>query len=161
MEANLYGVVADTSPDPGAYVAEWEKMPVADVDALWEAPKGDKVNAKPPNDIVCTVHGIICKKGICVERARLVREKERAEKLEKDRAAGRGGRGGGRNKAGGGGRGKNGGNYSNGNGNRWDKKAGGANPWNQDDDSGSATGSEGRSGARSPAKNDGWATVRR
>ncbi|KAF7350647.1 hypothetical protein MSAN_01625000 [Mycena sanguinolenta] len=180
MEANLYGAaVADTSPDPGAYVAEWEQMPVADADALWpgayssytstpleyspsekvenlwgeeEALDNSKVNAKPPNDIVCTVHGIICKKGICAERARLVREKEKADKLAKEREAR------GWNKAGGGGgRGRN----SGGNGGGWEKKRG-ENPWN-DDDSGSATGSEGRSDTRSPApaKNDGWATVRR
>ncbi|KAJ6493281.1 hypothetical protein C8R45DRAFT_989296 [Mycena sanguinolenta] len=191
MEANLYGAVPDTSPDPGAYVAEWEKMPVADVDALWPgayssytstpldytpsetvenlwgeeaAIDNSKVNAKPPNDIVCTVHGIICKKGICSERAKLVREKERAEKLAKEReereAKGGGGKrggGGGWNKAGGGGRGRNSGGN---NGGGWEKR----NPWNDNDDSGSATGSEGRSGTRSPApapKNDGWATVRR
>ncbi|KAF8160337.1 hypothetical protein K438DRAFT_1859848 [Mycena galopus ATCC 62051] len=189
MEANLYGVAVETSPDPGAYVAEWEKMPAEDVDALWpsaykpgdggdlyeyvvkddggkggaavenlwgdEPDDNAKVNAKPPNDVVCTVHGIICKKGICSERARLVREKERAEKLENERS-GKGKGGGGWNK-GGAGRGKSG----NSNGGGWEKKKG--NPWQPDDDSGSATGSEGRDGRRSPAtpKNDGWATVRR
>ncbi|KAF8145765.1 hypothetical protein K438DRAFT_1991535 [Mycena galopus ATCC 62051] len=190
MEANLYGVAVETSPDPGAYVAEWEKMPAEDVDALWpsaykpgdggdlyeyvvkdnggkggaavenlwgdEPDDNAKVNAKPPNDVVCTVHGIICKKGICSERARLIREKERAEKLENERA-GKGKGGGGWSKAGAGGRGKSG----NSNGGGWEKKKG--NPWQPDDDSGSATGSEGRGSTRSPAtpKNDGWATVRR
>jgi hypothetical protein len=126
MEANLYGTTQDASPDPSAYVAEWEKMPVADEDALsawpseykpsdlggggnewgeWKPDEGkglwgaedednSAVNKKPADAILCTVHGIICKKGICREYARILREKERAEKAEKDRAASGGSKGG-------------------------------------------------------------------
>ncbi|KAF8157299.1 hypothetical protein K438DRAFT_1861679 [Mycena galopus ATCC 62051] len=108
-------------------------------------------NAKPaPNDIVCPVHGILCRKGICSERARLVRERERAERAKNVAEYGRrknhaqkkadmdGGKTAGDNSNGGGG---------------WQKKKG-------DDDPGS---SEERSRAPSPAtpKTDGWATARR
>ncbi|KAJ6592657.1 hypothetical protein B0H19DRAFT_1088268 [Mycena capillaripes] len=158
MEANLYGGGAETSPDPNAYVAEWEKMPVPDADSLWptagyEATKEDVVESlwgedddvekkKQADAILCPVHGIICKKGICKEYARILREKEREkERAERDAKGGK--------------------NKNNKNNNGWKKK--GANPWN-DDDSGSATGSEGRSGGRSPANakpsNDGWATAK-
>jgi hypothetical protein len=193
MEANLYGGAVDVSPDPNAYVAEWEKMPVVEPEALWptagdggykvqktevvENLWGDEDDVvKKQAEILCTVHGIICKKGICKEYAKILREKERAEREAAARTAGGGGKGicsfscsisigaddpraGGRSKANNGnnaGGNKSGGKNNNNNG--WKKK--GANPWN-DDDSGSATGSEGR--ARSPAtapKNDGWSTVR-
>ncbi|KAJ7791688.1 hypothetical protein B0H13DRAFT_2172855 [Mycena leptocephala] len=140
MEANLYGGAVDVSPDPNAYVAEWEKMPVVEPEALWptagdggykvqktevvENLWGDEDDVvKKQTEILCTVHGIICKKGICKERSARNGRRRRARlgAVEKKK---------------------------------------GANPWN-DDDSGSATGSEGR--ARSPAtapKNDGWSTVR-
>ncbi|KAJ7467485.1 hypothetical protein FB451DRAFT_1258686 [Mycena latifolia] len=163
QEAHLYGAGAETSPDPNTYVAEWEKMPAPDVDSLWgfKAQKEevveslwgeeDDVEKKQADAILCTVHGIICKKGICKEYARLLREKERAEK---DAAA----RGGGRNKANTGNKANNnnGGRKTSNNFNNGGKKKSGG--WN-DDDSSSATGSEGRAAPKAAAK-DGWATVR-
>jgi hypothetical protein len=112
QEATLYGLGTDTSPDPAAYVAEWEKMPAADVETLWGGVaaqhedvveslwgEDDDVERKKQADVIlCTVHGIICKKGICKEYARLLREKERAdreaekaEKAPKGRNSGGGG----------------------------------------------------------------------
>lgn len=102
MEANLYGGGADTSPDPNAYVTEWEKMPSTPSEAdddelynyayttgkeevvtdLWGVDDGGVVEQKKKKEaeIVCPVHGILCKKGICREFSRLLREKERQEK---------------------------------------------------------------------------------
>ncbi|KAK7057940.1 hypothetical protein R3P38DRAFT_2843746 [Favolaschia claudopus] len=188
QEANLYGAGQDlASPDPNAYVAEWEKMPIVDPETLWPAytpvggngdsewgewdPKdgqnlwgeeaGDdkEVNKKPPDTVMCRVHGTICKKGICSEYAKMVREKEREEKekarkeQQQRRGGGSGGGKDGWSNAGRGGNGSNKGNNGNRNNNAWKKNP---NPW--EDDSGSATGSEGR--ATSP-KRDAWATVRR
>ncbi|KAJ6626719.1 hypothetical protein B0H10DRAFT_507913 [Mycena sp. CBHHK59/15] len=173
QEATLYGLAVDTSPDPSSYVAEWEKMPAPDTDSPWGSEytaktedvveslwgEDDGVEKKKKADaILCTVHGIICKKGICKEYARLLREKERAVR---EAAAPKG-----RANGGGGGQGK----ANNGNGGRkthnnngWKKKGGGNNKgsWN-DDDSSSATGSsEGRRSAAGKTTNDGgWATVR-
>ncbi|KAJ7152826.1 hypothetical protein C8R46DRAFT_1120376 [Mycena filopes] len=186
MEAHLYSNLTgagavETSPDPNAYVAEWERMPSAPLDgfdggadALWPASgfgadsyDGGGVykvaheevveslwgedddnlekERKKQEDILCTVHGIICKKGICKEYARMLREAER-EKAAKER--------GGKNSNNGGGR------RNDNNKGGWKKK--GANPW--DDDSGSATGSEGRGHGRAAppkkAANEGWSTVR-
>ncbi|KAJ6579949.1 hypothetical protein DFH09DRAFT_1076855 [Mycena vulgaris] len=172
QEAHLYGGGAETSPDPNAYVADWEKMPAPDVDSLWgykaqkeevvESLWGDDDDAekkKKADAILCTVHGIICKKGICKEYARMLREKERAER---DAASRGGGGGGGWNKANGGNKGNKGnkGNTNNGGRKTSNSNTGGksGSPW-KDDDSSSATGSEGRSPAPK-ATNDGWATVR-
>ncbi|KAJ7648046.1 hypothetical protein FB45DRAFT_733077 [Roridomyces roridus] len=92
MEAHLYGGGDETSPDPNAYVAEWERMPEEDhevygytvkkealVGNLW-GDDDDAEKKKAADVILCTVHGIICKKGICQEYARLLREKERKER---------------------------------------------------------------------------------
>ncbi|KAJ6592698.1 hypothetical protein B0H19DRAFT_1088358 [Mycena capillaripes] len=156
-ETNLCGARAETSPDSNTYVAEWEKMPAPDADSLWLAAeyeamkedvaeslwgKDDDVEKKQADVILCPEHGIICQQGICREYARILREKKREkERAERDAKGGK--------------------NKNNKNNNGWKKK--GANPWN-DDDSGSATGSEGRSGGRSPANakpsNDGWATAK-
>ncbi|KAJ7142213.1 hypothetical protein C8R44DRAFT_657986 [Mycena epipterygia] len=177
QEAHLYGAGADTSPDPNAYVAEWEKMPAPDVDSLWGGGGGDGMYKAQTEDVVeslwgddddaekkrkaadavlCKVHGIICKKGICKEYARMLREKERAER-DAAAAEARGG-GGGWKKGNNGGR-KSGGSNSGGNNNGGSGKNKGRSPWN-DDDSSSATGSEGRSATPAKASNDGWATVR-
>ncbi|KAJ7076664.1 hypothetical protein B0H15DRAFT_925112 [Mycena belliarum] len=160
QEAHLYGAGVEVSPDPSTYVAEWEKMPAPDVDALWgfkaqtenvvESLWGDEDDAekKKKTEILCTVHGIICKKGICKEYSRLLREKERAEARKgSDGGKGKGGKGG---TGGGGG-------WSNSGGGK--KKKGG---WNEDDSS-SATGSEGRAAPKAVAgdSGNGWATVRR
>ncbi|KAJ7214993.1 hypothetical protein GGX14DRAFT_443565 [Mycena pura] len=93
QEARLYKEDVEVSPDPNAYVAEWEKMPIADVDTLWptagQVDTGENLwgdsddieqKKKKQSEILCTVHGIICKKGICQEYAKLLREKERAER---------------------------------------------------------------------------------
>lgn len=103
QEARLYKEDVEVSPDPNAYVAEWEKMPIADVDTLWptagQVDTGENLwgdsddieqKKKKQSEILCTVHGIICKKGICQEYGKLLREKERAER---DAARGAGGKG--------------------------------------------------------------------
>ncbi|KAJ7469325.1 hypothetical protein B0H11DRAFT_2043963 [Mycena galericulata] len=170
QEACLYGggpSAADTSPDPNAYVAEWEKMPAPGleefgftvkkeevVESLWGDEDDSEQRKQKAAEILCTVHGIICKKGICKEYARMLREKERADR-EKEREATRGGKGKTNNGGGNGGR-KNNGGWSNNNG--WNKK--GSNTWN-DDDSSSATGSDGGAAAPKVKNNSGWATVRR
>ncbi|KAJ7119370.1 hypothetical protein C8R43DRAFT_1137074 [Mycena crocata] len=164
QEKRLYAAAdgdEETSPDPNAYVAEWEKMPEATfvglwadsgvytgggfkaqkeevVESLWGADDEDdsaRMNKKPADSLLCSVHGIICKKGICKEYSKMLRDKERSEK-EKERK-------GSWNKT------SNNNNKKNGGGG-WKKKGTG---W-KDDESGSATGSEGR-----PC-NEGWSTLR-
>ncbi|KAJ7119354.1 hypothetical protein C8R43DRAFT_86222 [Mycena crocata] len=156
QEKRLYAAADgedETSPDPNAYVADWEKMPEATdlwdygggfkaqkeevVESLWGAEDEDdsaRMNKKPADSLLCSVHGIICKKGICKEYAKMLRDKERAER-DAERS---------RNKTSNNSN-KNGG----GSGGGWKKKG-----WNDDYESGSATGSEGRS------HNEGWSTVR-
>ncbi|KAF7304433.1 hypothetical protein HMN09_00845500 [Mycena chlorophos] len=156
QEARLYGDAADAhgagmlSPDPNAYVAEWEKTAFTTTWTSVAAPPGallaeeesenlwgeeDDIESKKQKatEILCPVHGIICKKGICREYSKLLKERERG-----GHAKGNG------NKNGGGG---------------WKKHT-----W--DDDSGSATGSEGRGGynksaTTTKARGNAWSSARR
>ncbi|KAF7311470.1 Glycoside hydrolase family 79 protein [Mycena kentingensis (nom. inval.)] len=141
QEATLYGL--DAPPiDPSAYVADWEKAAIAEAteNSLWATTTltsastnlwgdDDDIEKKKQQatEILCTVHGIICKKGICQEYARLLREKERAER-DAARGSNKGGRGF-----------SNTGNNRKSNSNGWKKHT-----W--DDDSSSATGSEAAAG---------------
>lgn len=91
-----------------AYVAPWEKtsLPLHTAD-LWGSSEGQggqegkEVNLwsdEPPPDpnagqLMCPSHGKLCKKGICSEMAKLVREEER-RKREGERGGGRRGKGG-------------------------------------------------------------------
>ncbi|KAG1738266.1 hypothetical protein EDB19DRAFT_1714945 [Suillus lakei] len=76
----------------------WDDAP-ADAEAQWKELNDDKDEEK----IVCNAHGVICKKGICMEYAKQARDAERAQKdatagNKKGRGRGRGrghGRGGG------------------------------------------------------------------
>lgn len=87
------------SDHPIADGATWDDTP-ADAEAQWRELNDDKEKEKP---IICNAHGIICKKGICREYAKQVRDAERAQKdtssnnkKAKGRGRGKGyGRGGG------------------------------------------------------------------
>lgn len=64
------------SDHPIADGATWDDTP-ADAETQWRELNDDKEQEKP---IVCNAHGIICKKGICREYAKQVRDAERAQK---------------------------------------------------------------------------------
>lgn len=89
-----YGIGAGYDPET-TYVAPWERT--ADVDAedvgsLWggsnlgkeeagESLWGEDPGPKKTNDvIVCPTHGTVCKKGICSDYAKLLRQSERNKK---------------------------------------------------------------------------------
>lgn len=76
---------------PIADGATWDDAP-ADAETQWRELNDDKQQEKP---IICNAHGIICKKGICREYAKQVRDAERAQKdatsnNKKGRGRGRG-----------------------------------------------------------------------
>ena len=56
---------------------------------LWAAEE-EQVKLKPsPQEMPeCRVHGLICKKGICKERSKIVREQERAKKEQEKKTSG-------------------------------------------------------------------------
>lgn len=95
------------SDHPIADGATWDDAP-ADAETQWRELNNNNEQEKP---IVCNAHGIICKKGICREYAKQVRDAERAQKdatsnNKKGKGKGRGrgfGRGGGEGGGGGGG----------------------------------------------------------
>jgi len=68
---------ADTVPSSG-----WDDAP-QDAESFW------KESQKGPEKQLCSVHGVICKKGICQEYAKQLRDQRRAE-AEKERAAQKG-----------------------------------------------------------------------
>ena len=88
-----------------AYVAPWEKTVIPSaVDQLWSgyadgqeegSRKGENLwSDEPPPDptagqLMCPSHGKLCKKGICSEMSKLVREEER-RKREAERGGKRG-----------------------------------------------------------------------
>jgi hypothetical protein len=89
---NLEPTAQGTGSDyPEADGVTWDDTPV-DAEAQWkelQAPKTEQ-------PIICDAHGIICKKGICREYAKQLREAERAKNEpaltpKKGRARGRGG----------------------------------------------------------------------
>ncbi|KAG1788324.1 uncharacterized protein HD556DRAFT_863198 [Suillus plorans] len=90
---------ASTDVWPTADGATWDDAP-ADAEAQWMELNDNKEQEKP---IICNAHGIICRKGICREYAKQVRDAERAQKdtgsnNKKGKGRGRGreyGRGGG------------------------------------------------------------------
>jgi hypothetical protein len=82
------------------------KYPVADTVAdgaddggnLWAAEEEEiKYKPVPPEMPNCPVHGLICKKGICKEMAKIVREQERAKKEQEKKDGGKAANGRGRN----------------------------------------------------------------
>lgn len=101
QEANLYGLPQDTSPDPNTYVAEYERVAIVDTppnwdssskangeekDSLWDDFDGAH-RGKQPDAILCPAHGVICKKGICQEYSKILREKEKKEREANKRDA--------------------------------------------------------------------------
>lgn len=64
------------SDHPIADGVTWDDAP-ADAETQWREQNDDKEQEKP---IICNAHGIICKKGICREYAKQVRDAERAQK---------------------------------------------------------------------------------
>jgi hypothetical protein len=90
------------------YVSTWEtadnqlvkipELPTAVSESLWD----DYEEQKPvTQELLCTDHGRICKKGICKTYAKQLRDIERAKKMA-DKAKGDGGRGRGRGRGRGG-----------------------------------------------------------
>ncbi|KAF9465210.1 hypothetical protein BDZ94DRAFT_1254801 [Collybia nuda] len=87
QDRELYGIENDESPDPNAVVVHpWEQQFVAEenlwdnADATEENLWGDEETKKPAVDVVlCPVHGKICKKGICREMSKILKEQEKAK----------------------------------------------------------------------------------
>lgn len=86
QDRQLYGLANEDSPDPNAVVVHpWEQdfVPKDDIwdtivetttENLWEE---ESVRKPAVPVLTCPVHFISCKKGICKEMAKLVREQER------------------------------------------------------------------------------------
>ncbi|KAJ7073160.1 hypothetical protein C8F01DRAFT_1106317 [Mycena amicta] len=149
QEACLYGPEGDiVAADPNAYVAEWEKAAIialSDVSApepeqdganLWGEEDDIEQKKKKTQEILCTVHGIICKKGICQEYARLLRMVEGGKTKSANNGSGKA---------------KTTGSTKNGNG--WNKHT-----W--DDEEGGRGRGPAKSKSASGNNNGGWTSVR-
>ena len=110
QEKTLYNLADDGSPDPAAvYVPPWEQVVVKE-EPVWNAGGdegvqnfwGEEEEKTVPDELLCKAHGIICKKGICREYGKQLKEVERRKKEEASGFSG-GGNGKGRGK----GKGKN------------------------------------------------------
>lgn len=105
QDRQLYGLANDESPDPNAAVVHpWEQQFVAaeNMENMWdnvgtteENLWGDEETKKPAVPVIlCPVHGIICKKGICKEMSKILKDQERQkaalEKQENQKKNGKG-----------------------------------------------------------------------
>ncbi|KAF7301440.1 hypothetical protein MIND_00709300 [Mycena indigotica] len=98
QEARLYNEASPVVVEAHEYIAEWEKTALVttwtskatplvatpeEEENLWGEEDDIEQKKKQTQEILCTVHGIICKKGICQEYSRLLKQKEREERSKK------------------------------------------------------------------------------
>lgn len=169
VTADLHGKLAqleihDHTTD---YVADWEvtadavrvqNVTVEESESLWNDYE-EEVKPSKANQLLCTAHGVVCKKGICRTFAKQLAAQKRAEEMAKN-PGGRG-RGRGRGKGrGGGGRGDQTNDWR-GNSNAG-SRAKGQSPWGAGNANGAVSHSSGSStplNASSPDDDDGYSVA--